>query len=77
VNPCDFNPITFGNVRDEPLEAIWRRMVSHPEFGAHRLSCRMQSERYRRQFIAPIQDEERLPVSISRLPGDGTIVPNT
>ncbi|HUX14929.1 MAG TPA: radical SAM protein, partial [Phycisphaerae bacterium] len=74
VNPCDFNPITFGNVRDEPLEAIWRRMISHPEFGAHRLSCRMQSDRYRRQFIAPIQDEERLPVSITRLPGNGSIL---
>jgi MoaA/NifB/PqqE/SkfB family radical SAM enzyme len=73
VNPCDFNPITFGNVRDEPLETIWRRMISHPEFGAHRLSCRMQSDRYRRAFIDPIQDEERLPVSITRLPGDGTI----
>jgi hypothetical protein len=37
----------------------------------------MQSERYRRAFIDPIQDEERLPVSIGRLPGDGTILPNT
>ena len=76
VNPCDFNPITFGNARDEPLEAIWRRMVSHPEYSVHRHACRMQSERYRRAFIDPIQDEERLPVSITRLPGDGTIAPD-
>ena len=75
VNPCDFNPITFGNVLEEPLEAIWQRMVSHPEFAAHRLSCRMQSERYRKQFVDPITDEERLPVPIERLPGDGTILP--
>ncbi len=73
VNPCDFNPVTFGNVRDEPLEAIWRRMVGHPEFGAHRHSCRMQSERYRKAFIDPIPDAEVLPVPIDRLPGDGTL----
>ncbi|MGB2937526.1 MAG: hypothetical protein WBD05_04915, partial [Phycisphaerae bacterium] len=49
--------------------------VSHPEFAAHRLSCRMQSERYRKQFVDPITDDERLPVPIERLPGDGTILP--
>jgi len=73
INPCDFNPVSFGSVREEPLEAIWRRMVSHPEFGPHRHSCRMQSVRYRRQFIEPITDAETLPVRIERLPGDGTL----
>lgn len=75
VNPCDFNPVTFGNIRREPLEAIWRRMVSHPEYAPHRHCCRMQSERYRRLYIDPITDEERLPVPIERLPGDGTLLP--
>jgi len=73
INPCDFNPISFGNVTEEPLETIWRRMVSHPEFGPHRHSCRMQSARYRRRYIEPISDEETLPVSVERLPGDGTL----
>jgi MoaA/NifB/PqqE/SkfB family radical SAM enzyme len=75
VNPCDFNPVTFGNVLDEPLETIWRRVATHPEFGPHRNACRMQSARYRRKYIDPIRDEERLPVRIDRLPGDGTIMP--
>jgi MoaA/NifB/PqqE/SkfB family radical SAM enzyme len=75
VNPCDFNPITFGNVTEESLEAIWRRIAAHPEYAPHRHSCRMQSERYREKFIKPIQLEERLPVHINRLPGDGTIRP--
>jgi MoaA/NifB/PqqE/SkfB family radical SAM enzyme len=73
VNPCDFNPITFGNIREDSLDTIWRRMVSHPEYAAHRHCCRMQSERYRRKYIDPIRDEERLPVPIGRLPGDGSI----
>ncbi len=75
INPCDFNPVTFGNVRREPLEAIWRRMVTHPEYAPHRHCCRMQAERYRRLYIDPVTDEERLPVPIERLPGDGTLLP--
>ncbi len=74
VNPCDFNPVTFGNVRSETLEAIWHRMVTHPEYAPHRHACRMQSERYRKLFIDPITEEERLPVPISRLPGDGILL---
>lgn len=77
INPCDFNPVTFGNVAEEPLETIWRRLVAHPEYGPHRHACRMQSARYRAKYVAPICDEERLPVAIERLPGDGTIVPVT
>jgi len=75
VNPCDFNPVTFGNVLAEPLEAIWRRIVTHPEYAPHRHACRMQSERYRAKYVEPIRGEERLPVHIDRLPGDGTILP--
>ena len=75
VNPCDFNPVTFGNVLEEPLEAIWRRLATHPEYAPHRHSCRMQSERYRAKYVEPIRQEERLPVRIDRLPGDGTILP--
>ncbi|HUU92990.1 MAG TPA: radical SAM protein [Phycisphaerae bacterium] len=77
INPCDFNPISFGNVREEPLEVIWRRLVAHPEYAPHRHSCRMQSERYRAKYIEPIRDEETLPVRIERLPGDGTILPSS
>jgi MoaA/NifB/PqqE/SkfB family radical SAM enzyme len=75
INPCDFNPITFGNVTEEPLEVIWRRIATHPEYAPHRHSCRMQSRRYRGKYVEPIRDEERLPVRIERLPGDGTILP--
>ncbi|MBE3098221.1 MAG: radical SAM protein [Planctomycetes bacterium] len=75
INPCDFNPVTFGNVLEEPLKAIWRRLVAHPEYAPHRHACRMQSERYRMKYVEPIRGEERLPVHISRLPGDGTIRP--
>jgi MoaA/NifB/PqqE/SkfB family radical SAM enzyme len=75
INPCDFNPVSFGNVLEEPLEAIWRRLATHPEYAPHRHSCRMQSQRYRAKYVDPIRGEERLPVRIDRLPGDGTLRP--
>jgi MoaA/NifB/PqqE/SkfB family radical SAM enzyme len=64
INPCDFNPVTFGNIRQMPLEQIWRKMLSHPEFTNRRWSCRMQSEDYRRKFIDRIPDDMPLPVPI-------------
>ncbi|MDK1030608.1 MAG: radical SAM protein [Planctomycetia bacterium] len=74
IDPCDFNPISFGNVRERPLAEIWRKMVSHPEYAAHRMCCRMQSERYRAKYISAIGEKEQLPVSIDRLPGDGRLL---
>ena len=75
INACDFNPVSFGNVLQRPVAEIWKKMVTHPEFSQHRMSCRMQSKRYRRKYIDPLSDKEALPVSIDRLPGDGTILP--
>ena len=75
IDPCDFNPVVFGNVRERSLADIWKKMVTHPEFCGHRMSCRMQSARYRRMYVDPLAGEPVLPVSIDRLPGDGTILP--
>ena len=27
VTPCDFTPLTFGNIRKEPLTKIWKKMI--------------------------------------------------
>jgi MoaA/NifB/PqqE/SkfB family radical SAM enzyme len=72
VNPCDFNPVSFGSVRELPLQAIWEKMVTHPEFGRRQMTCRMQSARYRARYIDAIPPETRFPVPIEALPGDGT-----
>ncbi|MHC4780546.1 MAG: radical SAM/SPASM domain-containing protein [Planctomycetota bacterium] len=72
VNPCDFNPVSFGSVRDLPLQAIWEKMVRHPEFGRRQMCCRMQSERYRTRYIDPIPRDLEFPIPIEALPGDGS-----
>ena len=64
INPCDFNPINFGNVRDMPIQAIWKKMVSHPDFSKRYPTCRMQSKAYRRKYIDPLPVDMQLPVPI-------------
>lgn len=73
VNPCDFNPVTFGNVRKMPLREIWRKMVAHPDFCYRYASCRMQTPEYRAKYIDVLPDDARLPVPIENF--DGPPVP--
>lgn len=64
INPCDFNPISFGNVRDLPVQAIWHKMVSHPDFACRHLTCRMQTPSYRAKYIDVLPEDSKLPVPI-------------
>ncbi len=68
INPCDFNPISFGNVREMPVQAIWKKMLSHPDFAKHELTCRMQDKEYRRKYIDPLPDDPQLPIPIEQYP---------
>ncbi len=67
VNPCDFNPISFGNVRESSIEEIWTRLTSHGEYRKRRMECRIQNPDYRKQFIDPIPDGAQFPVPIEEV----------
>ena len=68
VAPCDFTPLSFGNIRTEPLKKIWMKLIRHPAFN-HRCSfCRMQHSEFRRFYIDPIPDNATLPYNINKLP---------
>lgn len=61
VTPCDFTPLTFGNIRDDSLLGCWERMLSHPAY-CHRCDhCRMQDPEFRHQYIDEIPEEVLLP----------------
>ncbi len=64
VTPCDFNPLTFGNVREEPLADIWNRMKLHPEYDRKTMTCRMQDPEFRRKYIHNIPEGVELPYPI-------------
>jgi len=67
INPCDFNPVSFGNIRDKSLKQIWYEMISHPDFSYKHRTCRMQTPAYREKFIDILPDNPKLPVTIEEV----------
>jgi MoaA/NifB/PqqE/SkfB family radical SAM enzyme len=68
VTPCDFTPLSFGNIRKEPLKLIWKRMVRHRAYNHRSTFCRMQNPRFRHIYIDPIPENVPLPYDINNLP---------
>ncbi|MHC4663403.1 MAG: radical SAM protein [Planctomycetota bacterium] len=64
VTPCDFNPISFGNVRNQPMAQIWQNMLRHPDFCTRHMTCRMQDPAYRAKYIDPLEEPINLPIPI-------------
>jgi MoaA/NifB/PqqE/SkfB family radical SAM enzyme len=63
VQPCSFMPLSFGNVREDPVKAIFERMWKHPMFGERCVSeeCPMLSDDFRRKYIETIPVDADLP----------------
>ena len=68
VTPCDFTPLSFGNIRDMPLKKIWKKMIHHPAYNHRVTACRMQNKTFRHFYIDPIPDDAILPYDITLLP---------
>ncbi|MFW9990394.1 MAG: radical SAM/SPASM domain-containing protein [Candidatus Odinarchaeota archaeon] len=68
VSPCDFTPLSFGNVRSKSLKEIWKKMIHHPAYKYKDTSCRMQNPKFRQIYIDPIPDDSKLPYDIEKLP---------
>jgi len=67
VTPCDFTPVSFGNVAQEPLDRIWDRMRASPEWGVRHSECRMQDPAFRARTTDLLPQGEELPVRYERL----------
>jgi len=68
VTPCDFIQISFGNIGEEPLADIWRRMMKVEEFAKLQDVCICSLDRdFIRNYIAPLSDFEKKPVRFDRL----------
>lgn len=62
--PCDFTPLTFGNVQDASVRELWRGVLSHPAYAKRSLKCRMQSPAFRAEYIDAIPAGANLPYPI-------------
>ncbi|MHA2006956.1 MAG: radical SAM/SPASM domain-containing protein [Promethearchaeota archaeon] len=68
VAPCDFTPLSFGNIRETSLREIWRKIVHHPAYKHRSTFCRMQNPKFREIYIDPIPNNASLPFNINNLP---------
>lgn len=68
VMGCGMNYISFGNVRDEPLEKIWKRMTRFPDFSRRSHDCLIGADRlYIEKYIMPLSGLT-VPVRIDKHP---------
>lgn len=69
VLPCTFNPISFGNLREESLKDIWKRMLEFYRTNIHSktLCLRTYDNDYIREFLRPIENLQQ-PVPIDKHP---------
>jgi MoaA/NifB/PqqE/SkfB family radical SAM enzyme len=65
--PCDFTPISFGNVRQYSIEQLWEKLINHPAWCNHQNDCRMQSADFRSRYIDPLPPGIELPAPIEML----------
>lgn len=61
LTPCTYVPISFGNIREENVEKIWRRMCKFNEFRRKRF-CVMLDKNFRSKYIDPFSVSD-LPIS--------------
>lgn len=66
VQPCCFIPLTFGNIREEPLNKIVNRMWSHPMFRHPCIykECPMLNDDFRKKYIDKIPRGTKLPFKL-------------
>ncbi len=59
VLPCAYTPLKFGNIRDEPLKDIWKRMGK--TYRKTPPSCLMRDKEFRNRYIHSIPEGTPMP----------------
>jgi len=67
VCPCDFTPISFGNIRETRLDVIWDRMRNSDDWGRRFPECRMQDVCFRERSIDLIPEGTPWPVTYEQI----------
>lgn len=62
VQPCVYTPMNYGNVRDAPLEDLFRRMFEHRVFADKSILnlCLLQNPEFVREHLTGISDSRPL-----------------
>jgi MoaA/NifB/PqqE/SkfB family radical SAM enzyme len=71
IMPCVFIPISYGNIKNEPLEKIWKRMYNNlPDSKMRNKGCIVGIDgEFINKYLEPINKKNQLPVFYSKHPG--------
>lgn len=64
VMPCAYTPLSFGNVLEESLEAIWKRMGKHEAYKKQAKYCMMRNPKFREEYIHTIPKDAKIPLRL-------------
>ncbi|MDI6889269.1 MAG: radical SAM protein [Methanocellales archaeon] len=64
VMPCMHTPVSFGNVREEKLSKIWKKIRKHPLFSKKPKKCAHEDPEYKENYLKNIPDNTPLPYPI-------------
>jgi len=69
VMPCDTTHVSFGNIFEEPLENIWKKMYNFSFYKMRSKLClRHTNKEYINEFIKPTCNFECMPITIKDHP---------
>ena len=61
VMPCAYTPLSFGNICEDSLETIWKRMGKHDAYRKDAAYCMMRNPDFRKEYIHTIPQGARIP----------------
>lgn len=71
VLPCQFIQTHFGNIKNEPLAQIWKRMIQVPYFNNFSKEClASQNTEFISAYLKPLQKIQQLPSAFEPLKND-------
>jgi hypothetical protein len=60
---CSINSIGFGNIKDEPLDMIWKRMGNFSQFAANSEVClAAENQEYIAHYLSPLKEVTTYPL---------------
>lgn len=67
IIPCPLIQISFGNVKEESLKSIWKRMLDFKPFkNKKKLGCLAGEDKgFISRYLSPLKNHKHLPVSIN------------
>ena len=66
VKPCPYLPFEYGNIENESLKSIWKKIRSYPQFKGERHVCLMHDPKFM-ELVSKIPKDAKVPYDFDLL----------